>query len=54
MLENPHIGEGTLEIHEVNADALFAEIEQRTAKLTLNGPSLDDLDWRAILEGEGE
>ena len=54
MLSNPHLGEGVLEPNEVDADALFARIQERTADLILHGPSIDDLDWRAALEGEGE
>lgn len=53
MLRNPHIGKGVLSPNEIDADALFAQIEQRTADLVLHGPSLDDLSWFSLLmEGE--
>lgn len=54
MLTNPTLGEGVLSPHEIDADALFEKIEKRVADLIVNGPSLDDLDWYALLSGEGE
>lgn len=57
MLENPHLGPGVLSPNEVDADRLFAKIEQRTAELILKGPSIDDprwsgLGWFAELRGD--
>lgn len=58
MLPPPNtLGQGTFEPNEVDADRLFAKIEQRTAELILIGPSIDDprwagLGWFAELQGD--
>ena len=45
MLTNPTLGEGRFDPNEIDADALFARITERTADLVLHGPSLDDERW---------
>lgn len=54
MLANPHIGPGILDPVEIDADALLERLGERTANLIIHGPSLDDLEWFALLSGDGE
>lgn len=49
-----HIGPGTFSPNEIDADALFARITERTADLVLHGPSLDDLSWFSLLMEGGD
>lgn len=50
MLPPPNtLGPGTFEPNEVNADRLFAKLEQRTAELILSGPPTDDDGWFWLL-----
>ena len=47
------IGSGVLDPNEIDASALFAKIEERTASLILSGPSTDDDGWFwLLLDGE--